>query len=218
MNNNEARELLKTYSQRISDIQSQIGAIDSAVKKSKSTVAKIGDVVTFGKYEWYVIDKRADACTLLCKDIVEKRAYNTEEDDITWEKSTLRKWLNNDFYNSFTSDEKSRIIRTRNINKDTYVDDNFNPTSPGSAKYHTSGGNDTEDYIYLLSYDEAKSLSEDIQVISELWWLRSPNVYNDLGHFVYAVESSKFVIGYCADGYSMDFAEIGVRPALNLKL
>ena len=49
-------------------------------------------------------------CTLLCKDILpELKPYNSKKNDITWEKCTLRKWLNNDFYNSFSEEEKSFI-------------------------------------------------------------------------------------------------------------
>ena len=43
--------------------------------------------------------------------VLDCKKYNEEDTDVTWETNTLRKWLNNDFYNTaFTSDEQGAII------------------------------------------------------------------------------------------------------------
>jgi hypothetical protein len=54
----------------------------------------------------------------------------------------MRSWLNDDFYNiAFSSSEKSQL-KTNNI---------VNPDNPW---YGTSGGNNTDDKLFLLSYED----------------------------------------------------------------
>ena len=159
--------------------------------------ADVGDIVTFGKYTWYVIDKADDGCTLLSEKYITERAYYTEWEFITWEKCTLRTWLNNDFYNEFSDEEKALIEKTHNSN-------------PDNSEYNTDGGSDTDDYIYLLSLDEAENVSKDIRADGSWWWLRSPGNGRDCAAGVYSDGSLSTL------GRRVDF-ESGVRPALNLK-
>lgn len=68
--------------------------------------------------------------------------YGRENASITWEKSTLRSWLNNVFYGrAFSGGEQGAIVAQTVVNKD-------NPY------YDTEGGNDTYDKVYLLSIGE----------------------------------------------------------------
>lgn len=65
--------------------------------------------------------------------------------ETTWEKCELRKWLNDDFYeSSFTAEEKERIARTPTINTNIPF-------------YGTNAGRDTVDKIFLLSIEEAEN-------------------------------------------------------------
>ena len=58
-----------------------------------------------------------------------------------WGSSSLRRWLNEDFYNTaFSEEEKALIVRTTLTNRG--YSDRFNYA-------------DTEDYVFLLSYNEA---------------------------------------------------------------
>ena len=80
--------------------------------------ADVGDTVTFGTYEqnnnysdgnesieWIVIDKQEDKIMVVSKCIIAMQPFNTtNEGHISWEKCTLRKWLNNDFLNEAFSD------------------------------------------------------------------------------------------------------------------
>ena len=65
---------------------------------------------------------------------------------MTWETCTLRKWLNNDFLNACFD------IKTQGAIQTTTVD---NSSSQCYSGWSTSGGNDTQDRIFLLSYAEA---------------------------------------------------------------
>ena len=70
--------------------------------------------------------------------------YNTERADVTWETCTLRKWLNNDFYNAaFSVADQDRII-TANL------------SNPDNAIWGTEGGNDTNDKVFCLNVDEIR--------------------------------------------------------------
>lgn len=123
-----------------------------------------GDVIELGKYEqdgnlsngtepieWYVIGKEDDKYLLLSKYILDARAFHSKKEDITWEKCSLRQWLNNDFLQiSFTPSESKKIVSVNNINKD-------------NSDYETKGGNTTNDKVFLLSIDDAKKyLTSDI--------------------------------------------------------
>ncbi len=70
--------------------------------------------------------------------------YNKEDKNITWEDSTIRRWMNRIFLNeAFSDKEKRRIKETEVENKD-------------NKEYGTDGGRDTKDRVFLLSIDEAK--------------------------------------------------------------
>lgn len=118
-----------------------------------------GDLITFGHYEqdnnpdngpepvdWIVLDVQDGKALLLSKYGLDDIPYNTEWVDITWEECTLRTWLNSDFLNSaFTAEEQSVILTTE-------VD---NSSAQGYSEWNTSGGNNTQDQVFLLSYAEA---------------------------------------------------------------
>ena len=114
------------------------------------------DTWYYFKYEpikWRVLKMDGSQAFLLSDIALDDQQYNTEE-DITWETSTIRSWLNgygassnkqgNDYSSknligsAFSGDERSAIVNTSVVN-----DDNIN--------YGTEGGNNTTDKIFLLS-------------------------------------------------------------------
>lgn len=69
---------------------------------------EIGDIVSFGSFEWHVLDIMDDRILILTKDISELRDYHNKSENITW-KDWLRHYLNESFYNSF--EERDRDPR-----------------------------------------------------------------------------------------------------------
>ena len=137
--------------------------------------ASVGDIVVFGDIRWYVIARDETVCTLLSEKPVIKMAYDKAGFNTsgTWEDCSLRAWLNEKFYNTFTEEEKSLIAKTHNVN-------------PDNSEYGTPGGNDTDDYIYLLSADEANALDRKVlkcgywyALKNQWWWLRTPGANKD---------------------------------------
>lgn len=143
--------------------------------------------------EWIVLsfDAESNRALILSRYVFgESRAFDTSK-GYSWSLSTIRQWLNSDFYNAaFSDDEKATIIQT----------------------YTTS----TSDNVFLLSKDEVDTyLSDDVigkrasrQSAEEGkysdWWLRSGS--NRSVHQVTDYDSI----------YSSGYPNLsaGVRPAL----
>ena len=160
--------------------------------------SQVGDVVVFGRYTWYVTDKTDGICTLLCQSAAADMAYNDSKTDITWENCSLRKWLNEDFYNSkFSDGEKASIITAHN----TFTE--------ADSSYGTDCGNDTDDNVYLFTYSESKTVSDDIRECGIDWWLRSPGKKQDKA--VYILGRSANLMGNDVDH------SFGVRPAIKVR-
>lgn len=66
---------------------------------------------------------------------------------MTWETCTLRSWLNSTFLNAAFSSEEQKAILTTTMD---------NSESQGNGQWSVTGGNNTEDRVFLLSYAEAK--------------------------------------------------------------
>ena len=98
--------------------------------------------------EWIVLDydETNHKALLLSRYGLDAVPYNKDYKAITWEKCTLRSWLNGEFLNkAFSAAEQSSILTTK-------VD---NSKSQGYSGWNTDGGSNTEDRIFLLSYAEA---------------------------------------------------------------
>jgi serine/threonine protein kinase/nucleoside phosphorylase len=165
-----------------------------------------GNIYYFGNYEWLVLEVKDNKALLLAKDVLIKNPYNKMGSKVTWESSTLRAWLNNEFLNEFTSQEQARIALTTNVNEN-------NPS------YGTKGGNNTIDCIFLLSISEVRHYfdSNSARIAkyngsTAWWWLRSPGVVSKFAAYVNA-DGGVYVIGNSARSNSR-----GVRPALWLNL
>ena len=170
------------------------------------------------KYEpikWRVIKCENGEALLLSDIVLDKQKYNKRLKKVTWEKSTLRKWLNKKFMNrAFSSSEQEAIRTTKVINEDNYY-------------YKTDGGNDTLDKIYLLSLSETDEEKEygftdsygmtikysnyaDLDDY-QYWWLRTPGEKN-----ISAAAVDMFGKAYVGGGESD--MELGIRPVLHLNL
>ena len=209
------------------DIYSTPASVTSDPSSESNTAVEIGGVVEMGKYEqdgnssdkepikWIVLDIQNDSALLISEYLLDYVAYNDEHEKVTWESCSLRKWMNEDFFNSsFSEVEKRKIKLTTIKNNDNEI-------------YGTDGGNSTKDKIFTLSFKEAKKyLSDDIvrayttsyaQMIGDgdsydSWWLRTPG--ND---FYSAMISSKD--GFIYDNaYCNNIYEVGVRPAMWISL
>ena len=88
--------------------------IEQKVEKIEYTdiaKAKAGDTVAFGKYDdekiaWKVLEKKENELILLSDHCIAKHAYHDKNKAVTWENCTLRKWLNDTFYQKALSQSR----------------------------------------------------------------------------------------------------------------
>jgi len=186
----------------------------------------VGSIITFGRYDWRVLDVRDNKALILSLKTIESRAYNEVLTDVTWEDCDLRRYLNGEFYNQFTEEEKSLISVAQIKNSD-------NPW------YGTGGGNYTIDRIFLLNIEEVVQYFGDSGLLrngnsknkfwlndnynssrvaygasgkASWWWLRSPG--GDNRRVAGVGRDGGIFIG----GLGVDDNSGYVRPALLLKL
>ncbi len=171
---------------------------DEAIKSSVpfANGLKVGDVVTLGTFEqdgddingaepveWDVIGEKNGSYLLISHYVltnkefedgmadttIDANDYSGSSSRITWENSSIRRWLNEEFYyTTFSDEEKDYILTVTNQNSDfpQYAYDNpkaFNHDTP----LRSYGCDPTEDTVFLLSVDEfdeyfrPKTLSDD---------------------------------------------------------
>ena len=172
------------------------------------------------KYEpikWRVLHYENSEAFLLADAILDSQPYHSENEEIDWEKSSIRAWLNNEFINKAFSNEENKAINTVElINKD-------------NSKYGTQGGKNTSDKLFLLSLSEVdeteeskeygfwdkktrKCKNDNFSEETYFWWIRSPG---NSSHDAAGVYYYGWVFGY---GYDVQEPAGGIRPALYLNL
>ena len=142
------------------DVDKLLAEDDNMIAAAAARDAKfaVGNYVTFGTYpqtkagndatpiEWLVLARDGDKALLISRYALDAQPYNKDYTSVTWETCTLRTWLNGTFYNkAFSSAEQAAILTTN-------VDNSKNQCYSG---WSTSGGNNTQDKVFLLSYAEA---------------------------------------------------------------
>lgn len=158
--------------------------------------SKVGKTVKVGNYDWEILDYQKNQVLLMKKSALPGRAYHDKSEAVTWENSTLRKWLNTDFLEeTFSVTERKNIMLLNIENSD-------------NAVYGTDGGNDTQDYIFLLSMKEVEKYNSLFPTFKSNSWLRSPGNSEKSAAFL---SMNGSVMDY---GYLITNEEIKVRPAL----
>jgi len=120
-----------------------------------------GGKFKFGKYDWYVLEKQNDKMLIITEKVIEKRAYHNQKGEIAWETCDMRKYLNGEFYDSFSESDRERIIEVVNGN-------------PDNPWYGTNGGNPTIDKIFLLNIEEVLKYFGDSGQIKTRYMYPSP--------------------------------------------
>lgn len=115
-----------------------------------------GSIVRFGAYEqdnnlengkepidWLVLEVQNGKALLLSNDILDAQHFHPENQYYTWEQSSLRQWLNVEFYTSaFDQDIRSYVLLS---DLQTFA----------NAVYESRSCPDTQDHVFLLSCNEA---------------------------------------------------------------
>ena len=215
------------------ETQSAAAATATAASLNPYAGVSVGDTIEFGRYEqdndlsngaeaieWLVLDVSDGSALVTSRYGLDAKAYNEEDEPVSWETSTIRAWLNGEFYASAFMEQERRLIELSEVK---------NADNP---EYGTNGGNDTQDRVFLLSLDEAEryfadddarrlkptdyAVARDVWEHSDngnAWWLlRSPG---------YSASSAAVVISYgslSTIGNIVSLYDYAVRPALRIKI
>ncbi len=201
-------------------------------KKQLFEEAEVGGSIIFGTFEqdnnemnggeyleWQILDKKDGRILLITRYGIDCWPFDYKNKRSNWEKSTLRLWLNSEFYEaSFTDYEKSMIAETL-------------VTAEGNPNWDADPGPDTVDKVFILSISEAERYFDSPETRScQLtaysraygayqsdnrtcwWWLRNPGSSTQKACYVIAA-------GYISkDGDNVSAYRTTVRPAIWLTL
>ena len=128
--------------------------------------AKVGNTVSYGGLKWYLLDVQEDILTGIAVDIGQEHIFynvpfNKEGAETTWENSSLREWLNSEVYETqFSEEERAHMLLQTSK-------ESVNP------EYGTSYGQ-TEDYLTVLSVEEAEKYQDVLSTMGLDFWVRTP--------------------------------------------
>lgn len=158
--NNNYSEALKLFSeiQKYKDSQKIIEQIYN--------ILSVDDEIYFGTYKdtpiaWSILKTEKGEMLLISKKPVTELAFNNDLKNITWDTSSVRQWLNNDFLDNFSKEEVDKILI---VNE-----------------------NNIDDKVFLLSEEEYNTYSNFDFTSESDWWLRTKTdsgmmfVYGDSG-------------------------------------
>lgn len=137
------------------------------INHSSMISMNLGDVVEFGgtaekKIEWIVIEKNKHYLTLLSKNCLEAKSYHenfSREKRVTWENSTLRSWLNDEFIKNFSESEQSAMVEFRDGGFVSLLE------KKQAKKLEKENGD------LLVCYSESEERAE---AKVKDWWLQTP--------------------------------------------
>ncbi|MCR5113886.1 MAG: DUF6273 domain-containing protein, partial [Acholeplasmatales bacterium] len=190
---------------------------------------------SFDPIEWDILEASNGKALIIANLILDSQEYYPSSSESSFEHnggtgyannyelSNIRKWLNDNFYNTAFNDLQKSIIET------TEVDNSGSSVGNSSNKYVC---NNTNDKMFLLSIKEAKTyytsdkarqckgtyyakcqgLYVDNENGNSFWWLRSPDSgISSLAHYVYTD----------GDDYNLNAVYVtsnGIRPACYISL
>ena len=181
------------------------------------------------KYEeinWIVVSQSENKYTLVSERLLDVEAFynslsnrNIEGKEIyptNYEYSDIRAWLNDTFFNSAFSFHSAHI-------ESTVIDNSISSTDGESNPYTCSN---TEDKVFLLSYQQYKLLDSTVRRARHTEYSVAKNGYNDSGYGYYWTRSpysNNEIVPWCVDQFGELYTNYGgdvtvkncsVRPAI----
>lgn len=186
-------------------------------------------IVSFGSYQqestqktpinWIALKVEDDRALLMSVNLLSSQPWDVTGKNLTWDNSSIRQWLNNNFLNAaFSKEEISDIIPTELDNSDQHG-------------YGTPTGKNTTDRVFLLSVNEFENLVKNTRYATaqptqsaksegayaneqgnSAWWLRSPGMAEDSPAYL----SSAGELGTRA--HKATETILGIRPAIWVKI
>lgn len=177
---------------RVEMLEKRIDKLESENMKERLTGLKVGDYFEVAGTKWRILDIKPCGYVCLSDALEERKIFDSETNN--WKLSSLREYLNNDFYKKIADEimEKNILPFGRDL-----------LSLDGQTEY----GNCT-DYVSLLSIDDYRLYRKLIPNNEQWWWLLTPwsTPCNGYETQVSVVSQSGGV------GYGRCSSIIGVRP------
>lgn len=177
---------------RVEMLEKRIDKLESENMKERLTGLKVGDYFEVAGTKWRILDIKPCGYVCLSDALEERKIFDSETNN--WILSSLREYLNNDFYKKIADEimEKNILPFERDL-----------LSLDGQTEY----GNCT-DYVSLLSIDDYRLYRKLIPNNEQWWWLLTPwsTPCNGYETQVSVVSPSGYV------DYNYCFSKLGVRP------
>lgn len=143
---------------RVEMLEKRIDKLESENMKERLTGLKVGDYFEVAGTKWRILDIKHCGYVCLSDALDERKIFDSETNN--WESSSLREYLNNDFYKKIVDEIGKENIRL--FGRDLLSLD-------GQDEY-----GDCTDYVSLLSVDEYRQYRKLIPNNEQWWWLLTP--------------------------------------------
>lgn len=177
---------------RVEMLEKRIDKLESENMKERLTGLKVGDYFEVAGTKWRILDIKPYGYVCLSDALEERKIFDSETNN--WKLSSLREYLNNDFYKKIADEimEKNILPFGRDL-----------LSLDGQDEY-----GDCTDYVSLLSVDDYRQYRKLIPNNEQWWWLLTPwsTPCNGYKTQVSVVSPSGFIRdGFCS-------INCGVRP------
>jgi hypothetical protein len=210
---------------------------DSTIQKTEQSedeladLKSIGNTVMFGHYEqdgnlnngpesieWIVLDVQDGKSLLLSKYALDRQKFDTHN-KVFWCDSAIRKWMNNEFFQSaFDDDEKNTILLIELNNNEEVVENEWQTVISSENTWDQIFLlNETEVNKYLpveeercckaTAYVKMHNAWTDDEDTCE-WWLRSLSSWNGFVHV------SLVTLTGIIHGNNANYDHVAIRPAI----
>lgn len=212
-----------SYSQMDDDgrIQNQINirlTNNLKIKEKTERVKQTTNNFIFGHYdqeskggdyspiEWRILDEKNDYLLLVSDKCLDISNFSNDGGNV-WERSDIRNWLNDYFYNTaFTEDEKQLIISSLKTNDKVFL-----LSEEEISKYFKNLDDRKAEYSAYARERYCRKISHKVREPYAFWWTRTATK-----------KSSEYVVHICNSGIANCCARPGghpdcVRPAIRIK-
>jgi len=148
----------KKLEERVRKLEDGLREIKSELKGEKFRGLKIGDTFELAELTWKILDRTDKGIVCLAERIKDSFNFGLNND---WKESSLRKYLNKDFYENLVNE----------IGEDHVVTFERDLISLDGQKEYGK----CEDKVSIISFDEYRKYRELIPNAEYWWWTLTPD-------------------------------------------
>lgn len=148
----------KKLEERVRKLEDGLREIKSELKGEKFRGLKIGDTFELAELTWKILDRTNKGIVCLAERIKDSFNFGLNND---WKESSLRKYLNKDFYENLVNE----------IGEDHVVTFERDLISLDGQKEYGK----CEDKVSIISFDECRKYRELIPNAEYWWWTLTPD-------------------------------------------